>query len=99
MDEQLDKKLSQPVGNEQKHMTPGAGNNPGAGDMPLLAANAAVRMVGDILARLSGPHGGAAPSMLRPSSLWRQVARRIGASPSPRPGADLPAQPFEASRP
>src|SRR5688572_14457702 len=49
------------------------------GGMPLLAAGAAARLVGDIVARLGGPHAGHVVRPLSPSVLWRQVARRLGA--------------------
>src|SRR5689334_1656304 len=88
MDEQLDNKLPQQRGNVQGQTAPNAEG------MPLLAAGAAARMVSDILKRLSGPHAGTAPGVLRPGSLWRQVARRIGVGP--QPGTGLPVQPSQS---
>src|SRR6266480_4354509 len=93
MDEQLDNRLPRPEGNGQGQVGPGLGSNPVTGNMPLLAASAAARMVSDILGRLRGPHAGTAMGMVRPGSLWRQVARRMGAGP--QPGTNLPVQPFQ----
>jgi|GEM_PF-6842614 len=77
-------------------------NGPQAiGGMQMQAASAAMRMVRTILARLNSPHAQAAAQPLRPSLLWRQVARRMGFMPNqhgPRIG-HVPGQPGSYNAP
>jgi hypothetical protein len=64
------------------------------GEMPTLAASAATRLAGSILARLGGPHARTGGSVIRPDALWKQVSRRLGVVPQ-----DEPLQPVAGRAP
>ncbi|MDQ2805379.1 MAG: hypothetical protein M3Z04_00440, partial [Chloroflexota bacterium] len=69
--------------------------------MPMLAASAAGRMVGAILARVNGPHGGATTRPLNAGALWHQVGLRMGFAPLAltRPLLPVPSQAAYSYRP
>ena len=85
-------------------MTNPSGSAPAATDtapMPMLAASAAGRMVGAILARVNGPHGGATTRPLHAGALWQQVGLRLGFVPPAlaRPLLPVPSQAAYRYRP
>ncbi len=89
---------NRPVQEKIEQQARNGGENP----MPMLAASAALRLVRDILGRLNSPYAEAAGRPMRPATLWRQVARRLGLfqEPSSSPSASfLPTPNSGVTRP
>ncbi|HYP42214.1 MAG TPA: hypothetical protein VEX13_17790 [Chloroflexia bacterium] len=70
--------MSDQLDNRARQRSIGGSAGPVNGGMPTPGANAAMRLVREILARLNSPHAGGAARPLSPTSLWRQVSRRLG---------------------